>query len=129
MNKKEIKLEYKRNKGALDFEYKTEKTRRRYAHRVCKADLKIALKAAPKDQRKEAKQALKNLANVLAEAGMTMADVVKTTVFIKDMNDFAKVNAVYAEAFGANKSARSCVEVARLPKDGLVEIEVIALKK
>lgn len=59
MNKKEIKLEYKRNKGALDFEYKTEKTRRRYAHRVCKADLKIALKAAPKDQRKEAKQALK----------------------------------------------------------------------
>lgn len=59
MNKKEIKNEYKRNKGALDFEYKTEKTRRRYAHRVRKADLKIALKTAPKDRKKEAKRALK----------------------------------------------------------------------
>ncbi|MNJ65875.1 Enamine/imine deaminase [compost metagenome] len=57
-----------------------------------------------------------------------MADVVKTTVFLKDMNDFAAVNAVYAEFFTEPYPARSAVEVARLPKDGLVEIEVVAAK-
>ena len=72
---------------------------------------------------------LKNLSAVLAHGGMTMADVVKTTVFLQSMEDFAKVNAIYAEAFGANKPARSCVEVAKLPKGGLVEVEAIAVKE
>ena len=77
----------------------------------------------------QAKLALKNLSAVLAHGGMTMADVVKTTVFLQSMEDFAKVNAIYAEAFGANKPARSCVEVAKLPKGGLVEVEAIAVKE
>jgi len=55
--------------------------------------------------------------------------VIKTTVFIKDMNDFSKLNEVYAQYFTDHKPARSCVEVARLPKDALVEIEVVALVK
>ena len=71
-------------------------------------------------------QSITNLKNVLAAAGSSLAKVVKTTVFIKDMNDFAALNKVYAELFGDTKPARSCVEVARLPKDVLVEIECIA---
>ena len=71
-------------------------------------------------------QAISNLKNVLEAAGSSLAKVVKTIVFIKDMNDFAALNKVYAELFGATKPARSCVEVARLPKDVLVEIECIA---
>ena len=71
-------------------------------------------------------QAITNLKNVLEKAGSSLAKVVKTTVFIKDMNDFAALNKVYAELFGDTKPARSCVEVARLPKDVLVEIECIA---
>lgn len=74
-------------------------------------------------------QVFANLKAVLAEAGASLETVVKTTVFIKDMNDFARLNDVYAEYFGEHKPARSCVEVARLPKDVLVEIEVIALVK
>ena len=74
----------------------------------------------------QARQAITNLANVLDKAGTSLAKVVKTTVFIKDMNDFAALNGVYAELFGDAKPARSCVEVARLPKDVLVEIECIA---
>lgn len=74
-------------------------------------------------------QVFANLKAVLAEAGASLDTVIKTTVFIKDMNDFAKLNDVYAEYFGEHKPARSCVEVARLPKDVLVEIEVIALVK
>lgn len=73
-------------------------------------------------------QVLANLRNVLAAAGSSLSKVVKTTVFISDMNDFAALNAVYAEAFGDTKPARSCVEVARLPKDVKVEIECIALQ-
>lgn len=71
-------------------------------------------------------QSITNLRNVLEKAGSSLAKVVKTTVFIRDMNDFAALNKVYAELFGDTRPARSCVEVARLPKDVLVEIECIA---
>ena len=74
----------------------------------------------------QTKQAITNLKNVLEKAGSSLSKVVKTTVFISDMNEFARLNAVYAELFGDTKPARSCVEVARLPKDVLVEIECIA---
>jgi 2-iminobutanoate/2-iminopropanoate deaminase len=74
----------------------------------------------------QTRQAISNLSAVLTEAGTSLANVVKTTVFVKDMNDFAAVNGVYAEMFGDTKPARSCVEVARLPKDVKVEIECIA---
>jgi len=71
-------------------------------------------------------QIFRNLQAVLAEAGCTLSDVVKTTVFLKDMNDFVAFNAVYASYFGDHKPARSTVEVARLPRDVRVEIELIA---
>ncbi|WP_163102912.1 2-iminobutanoate/2-iminopropanoate deaminase [Peribacillus alkalitolerans] len=74
-------------------------------------------------------QVFKNLNAVLLEAGASFETVVKATVFIKDMNDFAAVNEVYGQYFSTHKPARSCVEVARLPKDALVEIEVVALVK
>ena len=74
----------------------------------------------------QARVALENLKSVLSAAKMEMADVVKTTVFLKDMGDFAAINAIYAEAFGDTKPARSCVAVAALPKGGLFEIEAIA---
>ena len=72
-------------------------------------------------------QVFANLKAVLEEAGSSLSQVVKTTVFIKDMNDFAVLNEIYAQHFGNHKPARSTVEVARLPKDAKVEIEVIAL--
>ena len=72
-------------------------------------------------------QVFENLKAVLAEAGSSLNQVVKTTVFLKDMNDFAAMNEAYASHFGDHKPARSAVEVARLPKDVKVEIEVIAL--
>ena len=75
----------------------------------------------------QARQVITNLKNVLEAAGTSLAAVVKTTVFIKDMNDFAALNGVYAEMFGETKPARSCVEVARLPKDVKVEIEAVAV--
>jgi len=71
-------------------------------------------------------QVFRNLEAVLAEAGATFGDVIKATVFIKDMNQFAQLNEIYASYFGDHKPARSTVEVARLPKDVLVEIELIA---
>jgi 2-iminobutanoate/2-iminopropanoate deaminase len=74
-------------------------------------------------------QVFKNLAAVLSAAGASFDTVVKATVFIKSMDDFASINEVYGEYFSTNKPARSCVEVARLPKDALVEIEVVALVK
>lgn len=74
-------------------------------------------------------QALKNLSAVLEAAGSDFAHVVKTTVFLDDINDFGAVNAIYAEYFKGEVPARSCVEVAKLPKGGLVEIEAIAVKK
>lgn len=76
----------------------------------------------------QAEQALKNLKALVEESGSSMDKVVKTTVFIKDMNDFAKINEVYARYFTDNYPSRSCVEVARLPKDVLIEVEAIAIK-
>lgn len=75
----------------------------------------------------QTRQSLENVKAILTAAGCTLDDVVKTTVLIKDMNDFAAVNAVYAEYFTKDCPARACFEVARLPKDALVEIEAIAL--
>ena len=74
----------------------------------------------------QARQAIMNLRHVLEAAGSGLDRVVKTTVFISDMNDFAVVNGVYAELFGDTKPARSCVQAARLPKDVKIEIEAIA---
>lgn len=74
-------------------------------------------------------QVFQNLKAVLSAAGASLDTVVKATVFIKNMDEFAAVNEVYGEYFSAHKPARSCVEVARLPKDVLIEIEVIALVK
>ncbi len=74
----------------------------------------------------QTRQAITNLGNVLKAAGSSLAKVVKTTVFISDMNDFSVLNGVYAELFGDTKPARSCVQVARLPKDVKLEIEAIA---
>ena len=79
------------------------------------------------DVKAQTAQSLKNVQAILAEAGLDFSHVVKSTVFIKDMNEFAAINEVYAEYFGENKPARACVEVARLPKDVKVEIEVIAV--
>ena len=72
--------------------------------------------------------ALKNLGAILVEAGMDYSNVLKTTVFVADLADFAKVNAVYQTFFDGAYPARSCVQVAALPKGGLVEIECIAAK-
>ncbi|MGZ0084108.1 RidA family protein [Caldibacillus thermoamylovorans] len=72
-------------------------------------------------------QVFQNLKAVLEAAGASLDTVVKTTVFLKSMDDFAAMNEVYSQYFPNHKPARSCVEVARLPKDALVEIEVVAL--
>ena len=77
----------------------------------------------------QARQVLQNLAAILKEAGATLQDAVKTTIFLADMGDFAAVNEIYAAAFGEHKPARSTVQVAKLPKGALVEIEVIALAR
>ncbi len=76
----------------------------------------------------QAKQAIGNLIALFEESGVTAENVIKTTVFIKDMNDFATINGIYSEFFKTDCPARSCVEVARLPKDVLIEIEAIGLK-
>lgn len=76
----------------------------------------------------QARQALDNLGAILKEAGMDFGDVVKTTVFLKNIGDFAAINAIYAEYFTGETPARSCVEVAALPKGGLFEIEAVAVK-
>ena len=73
------------------------------------------------------KQSLNNIKAILEEAGTNMDKVIKTTVFVKDLNDFAAVNEVYATFFEGEPPARSCVQVAKLPLDAKVEIEVIAL--
>jgi 2-iminobutanoate/2-iminopropanoate deaminase len=75
----------------------------------------------------QTKQVLKNLYYVLKEAGSSFNDVIKTTIFLADMNDFAKVNEIYEHYFGDHKPARSTVAVKELPKGALVEIECIAL--
>ena len=76
----------------------------------------------------QARQVMENVKNLLEAAGTSMGNVVKTTVFIKDMNDFGKINEIYAEYFEVACPARSCVEVARLPKDVLMEMEAVAVK-
>ena len=75
----------------------------------------------------QTRRSLANLAAVLEAGGASLATIAKTTVFLKDMNDFAAMNAVYAEHFPGDAPARSTIEVARLPRDALVEIEAIAL--
>ncbi|CAG8773498.1 548_t:CDS:2, partial [Acaulospora morrowiae] len=75
----------------------------------------------------QVRQSLRNLSNVLEAANSSLSRVVKTTVYIKDMNDFSAINETYAEIFGDSRPARACVEVARLPKDVKVEIDAIAL--
>ena len=73
-------------------------------------------------------QSLKNLGAILKEANLDYSDVVKTSVFLDDMNDFSTVNEIYAQYFKGVTPARSCVEVGRIPKGGLVEVEAIAFK-
>lgn len=82
----------------------------------------------PQGSEAQAKQALTNLSNLLEAAGTNMDNVVKTVVFIKEMNDFGTINEVYKTFFTSDFPARSCVEVARLPKDVMLEIEAIAIK-
>lgn len=80
------------------------------------------------DLEAQANQVFKNISEILKAAGTDISKVVKTTVFIKNMDDFAKINEIYAQYFTEPFPARSCVEVARLPKDVLLECEVIAEK-
>ena len=79
----------------------------------------------PEGVEAQARQALTNVKNLIEAAGASIDNVVKTTVFIKNMDDFAKINEIYAQYFTEPFPARSCVEVARLPKDVLLEVETI----
>lgn len=83
---------------------------------------------APGGVAEQTHQSLTNVQAVLAQAGLTMENVIKTTVFLSDMNNFSVMNEVYATFFPQNPPARSAVEVARLPKNALVEIEAIACR-
>ena len=74
----------------------------------------------------QTRQSLLNIRAILEEAALEVTDVIKTTVFVKNMADFPVVNEIYASFFGDHKPARSCVEVSKLPKGGLVEIEIVA---
>ena len=76
----------------------------------------------------QTRQSLENVKAVLEAGGFTMEDVIKTTVFLKDMNDFAAMNEVYATFFPSNPPARSAVQVGKLPRDAMVEIEAIAVR-
>jgi len=75
----------------------------------------------------QTRQAIENIKSILASAGASLSDVVKTTVFLKDIGHFPEMNQVYQQYFAADAPARSCVEVSRLPKDALIEIESIAI--
>ena len=91
----------------------------------------IALDAATGDMvaggiAEQTRQVLKNLSALLQAAGLTLQHVIKTTIFLKDMNDFSTVNTIYASYFGEHKPVRSTIEVNRLPKDALIEIDCIA---
>jgi len=79
-----------------------------------------------RDIKRQTRQVLTNLQNILAEAGSTLNDVVKVTIFLEDMSDFGIVNVIYAEYFGDHKPARSTVAVKTLPKNVMVEMDVIA---
>ena len=74
------------------------------------------------------KQSMENIKAILEEAGTSLNNVVKTSIFLKDLNDFEAVNEVYGTYFIENKPARSCEQVAKLPKDAVIEIEAIAVK-
>ncbi len=80
----------------------------------------------PEGIKAQTKQSLQNTKAILEEAGLDITDVIKTVVFIQKMADFPVVNEIYASFFGDHKPARSCVEVSKLPKGGLVEIEIVA---
>ncbi len=80
----------------------------------------------PQSIEEQTKQSLTNISNILAADGLTMANVVKTTVLLKDINDFAKMNEVYATFFSGIYPARAAYQVAAIPKDALIEIEAIA---
>jgi len=80
------------------------------------------------DVKVAAQQSLDNCKGIIEEAGATLTDVIKVEIFLNDMNDFGQVNEVYAAFFGDHKPARACVEVARLPLDAPVEIQMIAYK-
>jgi 2-iminobutanoate/2-iminopropanoate deaminase len=82
---------------------------------------------APGGIAEQTKQSLENLKAILAVEKLSFDNVVKTTVFLKDMNDFSAMNAVYADCFTQDCPARACVQVAKLPKDALVEIELVAV--
>jgi len=81
------------------------------------------------DIREETRQALNNLKQILLAAGSKLDHVVKTTLYISDMDDFGRINEVYTEFFDQDPPARACVQVARLPKDANVEVEAVALFK
>lgn len=88
-------------------------------------------KVMPEDVSEQTSQSLQNALAILSASGLDASNIVKTTVFVKDLNDFAKVNGVYEQFFVSQNApfpARSCVEVARLPMDAKVEIEVIAVR-
>lgn len=80
------------------------------------------------DIKKATARSLENIKEILQEAGSSPDKVVKVNIFLKDMNDFSSVNEVYSKYFTTNKPARSCVEVSKLPKDGIIEIEAVAEK-
>lgn len=82
----------------------------------------------PESIEEQTRQSLMNIGAILNEAGLTFSDVVKTTVLLADINDFAKMNAVYAEFFTELKPARACFQVAALPKSAKIEIEAVAGK-
>lgn len=96
----------------------------------CSGQLGIdpAVGKMPEGVEAQAHCSMKNMGAILKEAGSDYSKIVKTTIFLADMNDFAKVNEIYAKYFTENYPARSCVEVARLPKDVLIEIEAIVEK-
>lgn len=77
----------------------------------------------------QARQVLENMKTVLEELDLSMADILKTTVFLTDLNDFGAVNEIYAEYFGPDYPARSCVQVSALPKGAMIEVEAIAARK
>ena len=80
------------------------------------------------DIKKATARSLENIKEILQESGSSLDKVVKVNIFLKDMNDFSSVNEVYSKYFTTNKPARSCVEVSKLPKDGIIEIEAVAEK-
>ncbi|QWC00436.1 RidA family protein [Mycoplasmatota bacterium] len=88
----------------------------------------VTMKIAGDDIKSQTKQSLLNILGIVEEAGLKKENIVKCGVFMKDLSMFAEMNSVYQEFFGDHKPARFAVEVSRLPKDGLVEIDAIAVK-